>query len=659
MPMRFGADYYPEFWPRDRWPSDAKLMREAGFNVVRIGEFAWKVFEPEEGRYRFGEFDEAIKVLRDHGISSIICTPTAAAPAWVEKKYPETNRVDKNGVRHHWGARQHSCYTNPKFRELSRNITRAMAQHYANFPGVIGWQTDNELDLSHCYCEHCLAAFRKWLEKRYHTAEALNAAWGLRFWSMEIGSFDEMLLPTTLYASPSHVLDYYRFMNDEVLSFNREQVKLIKSFDPDIPVTHNTMPGWGTTDYKAMSRDLDFVSADVYPKDITTFAQTDYQHALTRGYNGGAGFWDMELQCGYITRRTLFPTPPPGQVRLWTHQAIADGADGIVYFRWRSCLSGIEQFHSGIVNHDASPRTRAYREIKDIGREIAVLERLGIAGSGIRNEAAILRGIEQKWAANTYRGGSVYDYSAEVQRWYRGFFHASIGADVIEPTADFSKYRLVVAPLLHVVNDALVAKLTEFVRSGGTLVTSWRAGVYDENAVVTSEPLPGKLRHLFGIEIHDYDSLVEPTPSDPKPEVRFGAQAFNAGIWADLIEPTTARTVATYVNSWYKSYAAITENRFGSGTAIYVGAAFPDEFYDNFVRQLSRRSDVRPVLKTPAGVAGKLRVKDGRSFVFVLNYTTSPKTVVLRRPMRDELTGKKVRMRLRLPGRGVAVLTEM
>jgi beta-galactosidase len=659
MPIRFGAAYYPEYWPKERWPVDARLMREAGFNVVRIGEFAWKVFEPQEGRYDFALFDEAIHVLRDNGISVVLGTPTAAAPAWVEKKYPLTNRIDRHGVRSHWGSRQHSCYTNPKFRELSRNVVSAMARHYALFPGVIAWQTDNELDMSFCHCEHCLAGFREWLARRYGTPAALNAAWGLRFWGMDIDSFDEMLLPVEDYPSPSHVLDHYRFMNEEVLKFNREQAQIIKSFDPNVPVTHNFMPGWGRMDYQAMAGDLDFASEDVYPKDITTFAQTDYQHSLTRGYNGGAGFWEMELQCGYITRKTLFPTPPPGQVRLWTYQAIAGGADAIVYFRWRSCLSGVEQFHSGIVNHDGSHRTRAYKEIKEIGGEVALLEKLGVAGSKTANEAAILRGVELRWAADTYRRGSVYDYESEVQRWYRGFLGKSIGVDVIETSVDFSKYKLVVAPLLHAVDERLAARLTEYVRRGGTLITSWRAGVYNSNAVVTAETLPGKLKALFGVEIHDYDSLVEPTPADPKPVVRFGGSDYIAGAWADCLEPAAARALAHYANSWYRPYAAITENTVGAGRAIYVGTALADEFYTAFVSAQAKKSGIRPVLKTPGGVVGKLRVKDGRHFVFVMNYTTAPKTVILRHPMRDELTGKKIRARLRLAGRGIAVLTEV
>lgn len=51
--MYFGADYYPEHWPKERWAVDAKLMKEAGFNLVRVAEFAWAKLEPAEGHWDF------------------------------------------------------------------------------------------------------------------------------------------------------------------------------------------------------------------------------------------------------------------------------------------------------------------------------------------------------------------------------------------------------------------------------------------------------------------------------------------------------------------------------------------------------------------------------------------------------------------------------
>ncbi|MCB0049766.1 MAG: beta-galactosidase, partial [Caldilinea sp.] len=55
--FRFGVDYYPEHWPEARWETDARLMQEAGFNTVRLAEFAWSRLEPEPGRFDFDWLD--------------------------------------------------------------------------------------------------------------------------------------------------------------------------------------------------------------------------------------------------------------------------------------------------------------------------------------------------------------------------------------------------------------------------------------------------------------------------------------------------------------------------------------------------------------------------------------------------------------------------
>ncbi|MBE3067385.1 MAG: beta-galactosidase, partial [Chloroflexi bacterium] len=82
----FGADYYPEHWPEERWPEDARLMAEAGFNVVRLAEFAWSKLEPREGHFNFGWLDRAIEILSTHGIKIVLGTPTASPPPWLMAK---------------------------------------------------------------------------------------------------------------------------------------------------------------------------------------------------------------------------------------------------------------------------------------------------------------------------------------------------------------------------------------------------------------------------------------------------------------------------------------------------------------------------------------------------------------------------------------------
>jgi beta-galactosidase len=655
--MHFGAAYYPEYWPRERWAVDAQLMKAAGFDIVRIGEFAWRSFEPEEGVYDFELFDAAIKVLGEHGIKVMLCTPTGATPAWVEQRYPEVNVIDANGRRKSWGARKNWCYSNPQMQHLSRNITRAMAEHYAGHPNIIAWQTDNEFGYSGCFCEHCVAGFREWLKAHYASPEALNAAWGNRFWSMDIHSFDEMIPPRERAHNPGHMLDYRRFQSDQVLALNREQAQIIRAADAQAKVTHNYMTTYSGIDYRKMARDLDFVSNDMYPRDITALEKCAYGHDVIRGYNGGAGFWMNELQCGYINRENQLRTPPPGMIRLWTHQAIAQGADAIIYFRWRSCTGGCEQFHSGIVQHDGSPESRSYREIVGIGQEIERLRALGLAGSVIENQVAILRSFDMCRAMEVYYGGRLFDYDAELQRYYQALLRENIGADVVHPEDDLSRYKVVFAPLWMLVTPEQIARLREYVEAGGTLVTSYRLGAYSWNAVVPMETLPGDaLSALFGVKIHEYDCLVTEAPADPKPLVEWNGASYGTQVWADMLEPTTAETLARYSNEWYAPYAAITRNRVGRGWAYYVGAGLDEAFYAKFVPQVASGAGVVAPFKTPAGVVVKERVVNGKALFFVLNLTTEAKPITLPRPMRDVLLDRPVGMSFTLGPRDVVVL---
>lgn len=655
--MRFGAAYYPEYWPRERWSVDAQLMQEAGFDTVRIGEFAWRVFEPEEGTYDFALFDEAIEVLGQHGIQVVLCTPTASVPAWVETHYPEVNVINAAGQRRSWGSRKNWCYNNPQMQALSRGITRAMAQHYAGHPNIVAWQTDNEFGYSGCMCEHCAAAFRRWLAAEYESPAALNQAWGLRFWSMDIHSFDEMIPPREQGYNPSHMLDYRRFQSDAVIAFNRGQVQTIKAADPQAQVTHNYMTTYSGIDYLKMAQDLDFVANDMYPRHIGLLEGCAFGHDVIRGYKHGAGFWMHELQCGYINRENQLRTPPPGMIRLWTCQAVAQGADAILYFRWRSCTGGCEQFHSGIVQHDGDPASRSYREIKEIGREMARLRALGVAGSPIQNQVALLRSFDMSRAMEVYYGRRLLDYDAELQRYYRPLLQRNVGVDVVHPLADLSSYRVVFAPLLMLTEPRQVERLSDYVKAGGTLVTSYRLGAYDRNAVVIDETLPGdRLAELFGVRIHEYDCLMTDTDVDPTPIMAWNGQTFGAQVWADMLEPAGAEVLARYTNEWYAPYAAITRSQVGGGQAIYVGAAFDETFYTQFVHKILAGAGVTPLLETPPGVMVKTRLVQGRPLLFVMNATAESQAITLPRPMDDVLTDRRLGMSFTLPPRDVVAL---
>ena len=657
--MRFGAAYYPEYWPRERWAVDAEMMQRAHFDVVRIGEFAWRTFEPEEGQFDFELFDAAIETLGQYGIQVILCTPTASMPAWVQARHPDVNVVDAQGARRSWGSRKNWCYTNPTMCELSRNVTRAMAQHYAGHPNIVAWQTDNEMAYSGCFCQHCAEGFQAWLAERYESPQALSEAWGLKFWSMEINRWSEMLPPREVARqNPSHTLAYRRFQSDSVLRFNREQVQAIKAADPAAKVTHNYMTTYSGIDYHEMAKDLDFVANDIYPRNIELLPSWSYGLDVIRGYNGGAGYWIHELQCGYITRESQLRTPAPGMIRLWTHQVIAHGADTVCYFRWRPATGGTEQYHSGIVQHDGSDaKSRSYREIAALGQEIERLRELGVAGSEVRNQVAILRSFDQCRDLELYRGGKLLDYDEEIKRYYRGLWDANIGVDVVHPEDDLSGYELVIAPLFMLVKPDWKGILRDFVAAGGTLITSFRLGANDQDGLVPTETLPtDDLAELFGVEIHEYDCLLTDAEIDPTPRVAWRGDFYDTCVWADMLEPISAETLARYTNSWYEPYAALTMNTFGKGRAYYVGAGMEASFYARFLPEVAAECGIEGALETPEGVSAQVRWVDGRPLTYVMNMTTEKQMVALPRPMRDVLLDRDVGQALLLAPRDVVAL---
>ncbi|MFP4106484.1 MAG: beta-galactosidase, partial [Phycisphaerae bacterium] len=265
----FGAPYYPEHWTAKQRADDAKRMAEAGVNVVRMAEFAWHVIEPAREKYDWGLFDETIDSLAEHGIATMMCTPTATPPRWLTQDHPEWMRVDEQGNVMEHGTRQHCCTTAEGFRSESDRITRAMAEHYADNPNVIGWQTDNELycHFSLCFCDACVEGFQAWLRERYGDIASVNRAWGTDFWALKFDDFSQVPLPypnnRPAYPNPTHELDYYRFLSDAVTEFQRRQVEILREANPGWWIQHNGL--FDVIDYWKFTEDLDFLAVDVYP----------------------------------------------------------------------------------------------------------------------------------------------------------------------------------------------------------------------------------------------------------------------------------------------------------------------------------------------------------------------------------------------------------
>jgi beta-galactosidase len=355
--FRFGVCYYPEQWPESYWEDDARRMQECGVNTVRLGEFGWALMEPREGHYDFSLFDRAIATLGRHGIKTIFGTPTAAPPKWLTQKYPEVLDVFETGRAANDQSRRQYCYNSPVYRRLSREIVEALAMHYRDNTNIIGWQIDNELNNENpeCFSDSCRAAFRTWLQHKYGTLDELNARWGTVVWSQVYSDWSQIDLPfpTPAFHNPALMLDYKRFLSDSATDYLNDQVKILRRYRPNDFLTHNG--AFKNINYYNLSRTLDLHAFDNYPtfEDSPRYP-TGAALTLVRGFNGCMMI--MEQLTGPAGQTYLLRTPRPGEMRLWAMQAVAQGADGMLHFRWRSALRGAEEYWYGVLDHDNVPR---------------------------------------------------------------------------------------------------------------------------------------------------------------------------------------------------------------------------------------------------------------------------------------------------------------
>ncbi|HEX6606420.1 MAG TPA: beta-galactosidase, partial [Chloroflexia bacterium] len=458
----FGVDYYPEHWPEERWPIDARLMAEAGFNIVRLAEFAWSRLEPQEGRFDFAWLDRAIAGLVAQGIRVILGTPTASPPPWLMEAHPDLYRVDDQGRRLTFGNRREYCPNHPLYHDYTRAIVTAMAAHYAEHPNVVGWQIDNEFG-DHCYCPVCRRAFQDWLRHRYAGLDALNAAWGTIFWSHVYTDWAQIPVPAATGGSPNPglALDFARFASDSYVAYQQLQIDILRGHTAAQFITHNLMGfKYNKINYYDLARSLDLVSWDNYPRTQWSFtAEVDPSGpalaAATMYGLKGQPFWVMEQQAGPGGWEMVSAMPRPGELRLWAYQQIAHGADGLVFFRWRTARYGTEQYWHGLLEHDGRP-SRRYEEVARLGAE---LRRAGerISASRVEAQVALLLSYDSRFAFQIQPNNPGYSYAEHFHALYRTFYERNVAVAVVDPASDLSGYRLVLAPPLYVLAPAVAA----------------------------------------------------------------------------------------------------------------------------------------------------------------------------------------------------------
>jgi beta-galactosidase len=635
--MKVGVDYYPEHWDVSLWEHDARQMQEAGITLVRLAEFAWSRLAPTEGHFEFQWLDEAIAVMARHGIDVVIGTPTATPPVWLTHHYPDVLPVDNKGNAIFAGVRLHRCYNSPSLRKFGARIIEQITQRYAAHPAVIGWQTDNELAANDCHCEHCTRSFRGWLRKKYDSLETLNREWGTVVWSGEYSDWDQVKTPLggSPYLNPSFLLDFRRFSSDAVADFNRFQAALIRKNSPGKFVTHNL---WGypvTADYYDMFDSMDFASVDYYP--ATDFLDDSksrmYHGALTLDLTRGVmrkNFWVMEQLSG--TPGCWYPmsrTPFPGMIRAYAWQSVSRGADAIVQFRWRSARVGAEQFWHGLLDHHGQPGRR-FEEFVQFSQEAQKLTPL-LEGTTLEHDVAMLFSHEQLNAFQIQPQADGFDYLGNFKRLHSALLRMGIGADVISWREAFQRYKLVVAPMLYLIDEAMAASLKDYVENGGTLVLTTRSGVKNLNNVCLPERLPNLLAELAGAYVDEYD----PVGKDVQTLNLDTGERLSSSQWCDILTPVTAETVASYSSEYFSGETAVTRNAYGKGRVYYIGTVLDERATQVLMRRIASDAGIACDYELPEGVEVAVRSAEGKRITFVLNLSKEPKEVVI--PHRDHV----------------------
>ena len=637
LKLLHGGDYNPEQWldRPDILAQDIELMKKARVNTVTLGVFSWSTLEPQEGVYTLDWLADIIHNLYANGIRTILATPSAARPAWLAHKYPEVRRVRADRVRELYNRRQNYCYTSPLYRDKVRRIDQKLARRFGSDPAVILWHISNEMG-GDCHCELCQAEFRRWLQARYGSLQALNKAWNARFWSHDYTAWEQIESPAPQgeNAVQALALDWKRFVSDRHIDFLKFERDIVKEVAPDAKFTANMMYRFDGIDYFKMAKEIDVASWDNYPtwhKPTETVEETALDTAMMHDlfYSmKGKPFLLMESSPSFTNWQPISKQKKPGIAELAALQTVAHGADSVLYFQWRASRGAEEKFHGAVVGHDGRQDARAFTETVQVGEKLESLSK--ITAVQREKQALIVHDWQNKWALEGSCGprNAGLGYWDELKRHYNALARAGIAVEFGDETADLTGYRLVVVPMLYLLTDDFAKKLCDFAQNGGTVVVTYWTGVVDESDLCRLGDTPYGLTELLGLRRTEIDGMYDGETRRCTPASGCALPEAQASILCEVVVPNDtdpAEPLSVYAEDYFAQHPAAAVHKYGAGRAYYLASRFDEDFYRAFYRDAAKELGLVPAWQQPLP-AGVLAVKRG-SYVFVQNCTEQSVTV--------------------------------
>ena len=601
----------------------------------------------------------------------IFGTPTATPPAWLTRKYPEVLNCTMEGIPYRHGARRHYNYNSPVYRRLCARIVEQLASRYGQHPAIVGWQIDNELncETDEFYSEADGDAFRQYLRVKYGTLDRLNAAMGTTFWNQTYTHWAEVDVPRLTPGTgrnPHMLVEYIRFISESAISFCGMQAVILRLWckQGDFITTNGL---FASIDNHRMTREtLDVYTHDTYPNFAYGLDNVSPEGDLrdrwaaikliqVRSICPHFGIMEQQSGANGWVNRLEAPAPRPGQMILWGMQSVAHGADFVSFFRWRTCTMGTEIYWHGILDYD----NRDNRKLKEVEQFASLLGKIApVCGADYTAAFALLEDYDNEW-------------DTRLDAWHRrvyqaskdGLFEASarnhlpydmVYIDQPDAAEKLSRYPVVVYPHPVMMDQRRADLLRQYVENGGTLLIGCRSGYKDLTGQCVMLPQPGLLQPLTGTDVRDFTFT---TFAEPDSYALLGDTRLESPVFNDVLTPLEgAETLATYGESYYRGSAALVENRLGKGRVLHWGSVFTRHNAPALLAAAGVVSPFAGVVSAPEHVELALRRKDGRQFLFLLNYLRTEAAVTLHKPVRSLYTGDVLSGAITLPPFGTLVV---
>lgn len=639
--ITLGVCYYPEQWPREMWQSDLLRMKAHGIKTVRVFEFAWSVIEPKDNKWDFSLFDDFLALANEEHMQVILGTPSATPPAWLTHAHPEVLNAKMDGTLYRHGHRRHYNYNSPVYRQYVSRVVEKLAQRYGDHPAVIGWQIDNELncETNVFYSQADHDAFRTWLKKRFGTLEALNDAIGGRFWSQSFSAWEEVFLerPVVGRGNPHLSLLEKEFISDSAISFADMQAQILRKHIGHRFITTNGMFGHLKND-ELTNQVLDFYSYDNYPNfaygqsginggnggDMKDRASS-YALSAVRGFSPNFAIMEQQAGAHGWDHAMLSPMPLPGQMRLWTMQAIAHGADYVSYFRWRTAVFGTEIYWHGILDYD----NRDNRRLKELGEIYQDIQKIqDMAGAKYQAKVLLLTDWLNDWDGerDQWHGPMAYQSNQAI---FAASQHTHTPLD-IKPWNDamtpeaLVAYQLIFLPHAAILTEKMANVLKAYCEAGGKLVLGARTGYKDEFGRCLTVPMPGYAAEVCGMTVEEY-SLPRP---DETAMLAWNGKTYPVTGFQESMIPQDSQAIAYYDSGWLQNKAALCEKRYpNGGCAWYAGTGFSESLSEAFFISAGAAHPYSQIVDCPPQVELAVRSNGKEDWLILLNYAQQPQPI--------------------------------